>query len=178
MSIYDISKISRNEYLKDIIKACEKEIGLSHSDFLGIESCIMTLANKTNIDDWEKWFELSNEPSWTLKDRIERLVYTFNSRGFFTPDFLKKQANIFTNADIEILENFSKYHFTIQFTSVIGTPPNLDNFKQMVNVNKPVHLTFDIKFRYRLWRELEPYTWGQLEKNTWQELFEKNILLK
>lgn len=177
MSIYEISKVSRNKYLKDVINACEQEINLSHKEFLEVESCIMTLADKTNIDEWEKWFELSYEPTWSLEDRVDRLIYTFNSRGFFTPKFLKEQAKIFTNGEIEILENFPKYHFTIQFTSVIGTPPNLDNFKKMVIVNKPVHLTFDIKFRYRIWKELENYTWKQLEAYTWKELFDKPILV-
>lgn len=177
MSIYEISKVSRNKYLKDVINACEQEINLSHKEFLEVESCIMTLADKTNIDEWEKWFELSYEPTWSLEDRVDRLIYTFNSRGFFTPKFLKEQAKIFTNGEIEIFEDFSKYHFTIQFTSIIGTPPNLDNFKKMVNVNKPVHLTFDIKFRYRIWKELENYTWKQLEAYTWKELFDKPILV-
>ena len=177
MSIYEISKVSRNKYLKDVINACEQEINLSHKEFLEVESCIMTLADKTNIDEWEKWFELSYEPTWSLEDRVDRLIYTFNSHGFFTPKFLKEQAKIFTNGEIEIFEDFSKYHFTIQFTSIIGTPPNLDNFKKMVNVNKPVHLTFDIKFRYRIWKELENYTWKQLEAYTWKELFDKPILV-
>lgn len=177
MSIYHISKASRNKYLKDVVTACENEIGLSHKEFLGIDNCIMTLANETNIDDWEKWFELSYQPTWTLEDRIDRLIYTFNSRGFFTPKFLKEQARIFTNGEINIIENFQEYHFTIQFTSVIGTPPNLDNFKQMVNVNKPVHLTFDIKLRYRIWKELRDYTWEQLKKYSWKDLFDKQILV-
>lgn len=178
MSIYDISKISRNNYLTDIITACENEVGLSHDDFLGIDSCIMTLANETNIGDWEKWFELEKQPTWTLEDRVERLVYTFNSRGFFTPKFLKSQAMIFTNGEIEIFEDYSKYHFTIQFTSVIGIPPNLDNFKQMVNINKPAHLTFDIKFRYRTHKELKVYTHAELSKYTHKEIREKAILQK
>lgn len=87
MSIYEISKFSRNKYLKDVINACEQEINLSHKEFLEVESCIMTLADKTNIDEWEKWFELSYEPTWSLEDRVDRLIYTFNSHGFFTPKF-------------------------------------------------------------------------------------------
>ena len=170
MSIYHISKISRNKYLTDVVTACENEIGLSHNEFLGIDSCIMTLADGTNINEWEKWFELSYQPAWTLEDRIDRLIYTFNSRGFFSPKFLKEQALIFTNGEINIIENFSQYHFTIQFTSVIGRPPNLDNFKEMVNVNKPVHLTFDIKFRYRTHEELKVFTHATLNKYTHEEL--------
>lgn len=176
MSIYEISKVSRNKYLKDVINACEQEINLSHKEFLEVESCIMTLADKTNIDEWEKWFELSYEPTWSLEDRVDRLIYTFNSHGFFTPKFLKEQAKIFTNGEIEIFEDFSKYHFTIQFTSIIGTPPNLDNFKKMVNVNKPVHLTFDIKFRYRTWGELKVKTWDSLKVNTWEEIRSKGVI--
>lgn len=170
MSMYHISKVSRNKYLTDVITACENEIGLSHDDFLGIESCIMTLADETNIDEWEKWFELSHEPTWSLKDKVNRLIYTFNSHGFFTPEFLKNQALIFTNGEIDIIENFQEYHFTIQFTSIIGTPPNLDNFKKMVNVNKPVHLTFDIKFRYRTHGELREFTHSILNKYTHAEI--------
>lgn len=176
MSIYEISKVSRNKYLEDVINACEQEINLSHKEFLEVESCIMTLADKTNIDEWEKWFELSYEPTWSLEDRVDRLIYTFNSHGFFTPKFLKEQAKIFTNGEIEIFEDFSKYHFTIQFTSIIGTPPNLDNFKKMVNVNKPVHLTFDIKFRYRTWGELKVKTWDSLKVNTWEEIRSKGVI--
>lgn len=114
MSIYHISKISRNKYLTDVITACENEIGLSHNEFLGIDSCIMTLADGTNINEWEKWFELSYQPTWTLEDRIDRLIYTFNSCGFFSPKFLKEQALIFTNGEINIIENF--HNIILQFS--------------------------------------------------------------
>lgn len=169
MSIYDISKVSRNNYIKDIISACEQEVNSAHADFLNIKNSIMCLANSENIDLWEKWFELSLQPDWTLSDRVDRLIYTFNSRGFFTPKFLKKQARIFTNGEIDIIEEYSKYHFVIQFTSMIGTPPNIENFREMVNVNKPAHLTYEIKYRYRTWGELKPYTWETLKAYTWEE---------
>lgn len=170
MSVYDISKVSRNKYIADDIKACEQEIKLSHELFLNIKNSIMSKANEENIENWEKWFDLSYQPTWTLDDRINRLIYTFNSRGFFSPKFLKEQALIFTNGKINIIEDFPRYHFTIQFTSVIGTPPNLDNFKEMVNVNKPVHLTFDIKFRYRTHEELKAFTHATLNKYTHEEI--------
>ncbi len=178
MSIYDISKVSRNKYMTDVITACEKQVNLSHEDFVSIDNCIMILADDTNIEDWEKWFELTNQRDWSLQDRIDRLIYTFNSRGFFTPQFLKDQAKIFTNGEIDIEEKFREYHFIIQFTSIIGIPPNLDNFKEMIETNKPVHLTFEIKFRYRTWGELKPYTWEQLSKYTWEEVRSRNEITK
>lgn len=170
MSIYDISKVSRNKYITDNIKACEQEINLSHELFLNIKNCIMSQTDENRIQEWEKWFELSNENSWSLQDRVDRLIYTFNSRGFFTPKFLKDRAVIFTNGEIDIIEDFPNYHFTIKFTSMIGTPPNLNNFKEMVYVNKPAHLTCDIKLRYRTWGELKPFIWGTLAQYTWAEV--------
>lgn len=170
MSVYGISKVSRNKYITDDIKACEQEIKLSHELFLNIKNCIMSQTDENRIEEWEEWFGLSDEKSWSLKDRIDRLIYTFNSRGFFTPKFLKDQAMIFTNGEIDIIEDFPNYHFTIQFTNMIGTPPNIDSFKEMVNVNKPAHLTYDIKYRYRTWGELKPFTWETLKAYTWEEV--------
>lgn len=170
MSKYVISPVARNNYIVDLIEACEKEAKLNHNDFMSIDNAIMVLADDTNIDEWEEWFALDKQSTWTLQDRIDRLVYTFNSRGFFTPEFLKSQARIFTNGEIEIQENFTEYHFIVQFTSVIGVPPNLDNFKKMIRTNMPDHLTFEIKLRYRTWEELNPYTWESLNSYTWEEL--------
>lgn len=169
MRIYDISKVSRNNYIKDVISACEQEVDSAHTDFLNIQNSIICLANSENVELWEKWFELSLQPNWTLSDRVDRLIYTFNSHGFFTPIFLKEQARIFTNGEIDIIENFPQYHFIIQFTSVIGRPPNIENFREMLNVNKPVHLTYEIKYRYRTWGELKVKTWGSLKNYTWEE---------
>ena len=174
MSIYDISKHSRNKYITDLIKSCETVENINHQEQLVIDNAIMVLADDNTIDDWEKWFELEKQPTWTLQDRIDRLVYTFNSRGFFTPKFLKEQALIFTNGEIEIEEKIPQYHFIVQFTSVIGTPPNIDNFKRMIEINKPAHLTFEIKYRYRIWGELKIKKWEDLAPYTWQEIKERS----
>ena len=129
MSVYDISKYSRNKYIVDLIQACEEVADINHQEIQSIDNCIITLADETTIDDYEKWFELENQSNLTLQDRIDRLIYTFNSIGFFTTEFLKKQAEIFTNGQIDVEEDFPNYHFTCRFTSLIGVPPNSDNFK-------------------------------------------------
>lgn len=169
MSIYDISKISRNKYISDNIKACEQEIELSHELFLNIKNCIMSQTDENRIVEWEEWFGLSNEKSWSLKDRIDRLIYTFNSRGFFTPKFLKDQIKSILNEEVDILEDFPNYHFIIKFRKMLSGEHNLESFKEMLNVNKPAHLTYDIKLRYRTWGELKAYTGKILKIYTWEE---------
>lgn len=172
-----IGKAARNGFLVAFFNALQKEdtkLEMTLENF--ISYAIPIMFNEFTIPVWEKWLGLSQEATWTLQDRIERIVYTINSNQSCTEQFLKEQANIFTNGEISIEQQFALYNFIIQFTSMIGTPPNIDNFRQMVDINKPAHLTYDIKYRYRTWGELEPFTWEQLEKYTWQQLYEEPIL--
>lgn len=172
-----IGKAARNGFLVAFFNALQKEdtkLEMTLENF--ISYAIPIMFNEFTIPVWEKWLGLSQEATWTLQDRIERIIYTINSNQSCTEQFLKEQANIFTNGEISIEQQFALYNFIIQFTSMIGTPPNIDNLRQMVDINKPAHLTYDIKYRYRTWGELEPFTWEQLEKYTWQQLYEEPIL--
>lgn len=172
-----IGKAARNGFLVAFFNALQKEdtkLEMTLENF--ISYAIPIMFNEFTIPVWEKWLGLSQEATWTLQDRIERIIYTINSNQSCTEQFLKEQANIFTNGEISIEQQFALYNFIIQFTSMIGTSPNIDNFRQMVDINKPAHLTYDIKYRYRTWGELEPFTWEQLEKYTWQQLYEEPIL--
>lgn len=172
-----IGKAARNGFLVAFFNALQKEdakLDMTVENF--ISYAIPIMFNEFTVPVWEKWLSLSQETTWTLQDRIERIIYTINSNQSCTEQFLKEQANIFTNGEISIEQQFALYNFIIQFTSMIGTPPNIDNFRQMVDINKPAHLTYDIKYRYRTWGELEPFTWEQLEKYTWQQLYEEPIL--
>lgn len=176
MSIFDISKVARNEFITDVVDSIQKVTGETRIDVEDITSCLIVTANAETCDKWETWLELDFEPAWTLQDRIDRIVYTINSKGFFTQEFLKTQANIFTNDEIEVEEQFENWHFIIKFTSVIGLPPNLDNFSRMVNINKPAHLTWVYKLRYRTHKELQPFTHKQLQKYTHKQLREQGII--
>ncbi|WP_300620318.1 putative phage tail protein [uncultured Fusobacterium sp.] len=172
-----IGKAARNGFLVAFFNALQKEdakLDMTVENF--ISYAIPIMFNEFTVPVWEKWLSLSQETTWTLQDRIERIIYTINSNQSCTEQFLEEQANIFTNGEIAIEQQFALYNFIIQFTSMIGTPPNIDNFRQMVDINKPAHLTYDIKYRYRTWGELEPFTWEQLEKYTWQQLYEEPIL--
>lgn len=176
MALTDITKVARNEFITDVVDSIQKEIGLQNVDINNIDSNLMIIASAEACTEWEEWFGLSYEPNWTLEDRRNRLVYTLNSKGFFTKKFLTEQAKIFTNGEIEVIEQFEDYHFVVKFTSLIGVPPSLDNFRSMVNVNKPAHLTWELEFRYRIWDELKTRTWDSLKDYTWLQVREQTIL--
>lgn len=165
-----IAHISRNAYITDLLDSIQKSLETTETNSEELEKAIIVSADENTIAGWEEWMKLSIEPTWSLQDRIDRVIYIINSRGFFTIEFLKQQALIFTNGEIEVIENFPEYSFIIRFTSVIGTPPNLDAFKDMVNVNKPAKLIYSLEFRYRTHDELKPYVHDTLKNYTHEEL--------
>lgn len=168
--IKTIGKVARNNYLAAFFNALEKENIKSELSIEELKNfTLFLLGNEEIIKKWESYLELADMPNWSLQDRRERIIYTLNSNETCTVEFLKKQALTFTNGEIDVIEDFANYHFVIQFTSMLGVPPNIDNFRNMVDINKPAHLTYDIKYRYRTWGEISPFTWLGASKYTWAE---------
>lgn len=169
-----ISNIARNSLMEDLFNSIEMQVDIGRKDISQYNTYTFIIdSTEETISRWEKFMELKPVDNYLLQDRIERVIYTIQAKGIFTPSFLKEQAKIFTNGEIEVIENFNDYHFIISFTSVIGIPPNMDNFKEMVDLNKPAHLTYEIRIRYRTWGELSPYKWKELEPFTWDEIYQK-----
>ena len=169
-----ISNIARNSLMEDLFNSIEMQVDIGRKDISQYNTYTFIIdSTEETISRWEKFMELKPVDNYSLQDRIERVIYTIQAKGIFTPSFLKEQAKLFTNGEIDIQENFNEYHFIITFTSIIGIPPNMDNFKEMVDLNKPAHLTYEVRIRYRTWGELLPYTWGELSPFTWDEIYQK-----
>lgn len=166
-----IGKAARNNYLVAFFNALKNEnekIVVSINDLN--KFILFSLESEKIVKQWEIYLNLPDMPNWSLQDRRERIIYTINSNEICTVDFLKRQAMVFTNGEIDVIEDFANYHFVIQFTNMLGVPPNIENFREMVNVNKPAHLTYEIKYRYRTWGEVKPFIWENLNKYTWTEI--------
>ncbi|MGL5057512.1 MAG: putative phage tail protein [Fusobacteriaceae bacterium] len=177
MSLFDITKVARNEFVTDMVEAIQDSTSQTSINVDNITSRLIVTADVETCTNWESWLELTTEPNWTLQDRIDRIIYTINSKGFFTKKWLKEQANIFTNGEIEVEEHLSDWNFIVIFTSIIGVPPNLENFKKMVEINKPTHLTWELKYRYRTHKELEPFTHETLSNFTHTNLTESSTII-
>lgn len=123
---------------------------------------------------WERIFGLPvGDETTNIQERRENLISKLRSYGTTTKEMIARVGNAFTNGDVQVVEHNEEYLFEIIFTGIIGIPPNMDNFKEMIELNKPAHLTYEIKYRYRTWGELLPYTWGELSPFTWDEIYQK-----
>lgn len=176
MDIKNIGKVARNKLMIDFLDALSKQTRMAEEDISKYRNeAFVVEASEETVNKWEKFMVLEYKPDYTLQDRIDRILYTLQSRGSFTKDFLKNQGKIFLNGELEPEEFFSEYHFVIRFIDIVGVPENLENFKDMVDLNKPAHLTYEFKFRYNTHGQLEILTHGEMEAYTHDELYQKRV---
>jgi len=123
---------------------------------------------------WERIFGLPvGDETTNIQERRENLISKLRSYGTTTKEMIVRVGNAFTNGEVQVVEHNEKYLFEIIFTGIIGIPPNMNDFKETIEIIKPAHLTYEIRIRYRTWGELSPYKWEELEPFTWDEIYQK-----
>jgi hypothetical protein len=154
--IKKVSKIARNNLQKDLIRTLDLICEYAKNDMQKYKELLfIAFFNEQQVKNYERFMNLEYKKGWSLQDRKDRVVYTLLSKHIFTPQILKEQAKIFTNGEIEVIEDFENYAFIIKFTSIVGIPPNLENFKNFIHINKPAHLNFNIEFRYNTHEQIK-----------------------
>ena len=87
---------------------------------------------------WEKIFGLTvGDKTSNIQERRENLISKLRSYGTTTKDMIARVAKAYTDGEIEVIEDNANYSFKIKFTSRVGIPQNLENFKAGVNGRNP-----------------------------------------
>ena len=84
----------------------------------------------------------------SLLERRENIISKLRSYGTTTKEMIARVAKAFTNGEIEVIEDNPNYSFTIKFTSIVGIPDNLENFKKLKEKSsyaKGIDITLTIK---------------------------------
>ena len=174
--IKKVSKIARNSLQEDLIRTLDLICEYAKNDIQKYkERLFRAFFNEQQVANYERFMELDYKNGWSLQDRKDRIIYTLLSKNIFTPHVLKEQAKIFTNGEIEIIEDYGNYSFTIKFTSVVGIPQNLDNFKNFIYINKPAHLNFKIEFRYNTHNQVAYLTHNSLKLKTHKAIYDTRL---
>ena len=157
-----ISKVARNSLQVDLIQSLTIEAQNIKNDIEKYKEFIfLNFFNEEQIPKYEKFMNLEVDSRLSLQDRRDRILFCLLSKQIFSPENLKEQARIFTNGEIEVTEVFNEHYFIIRFTSIYGIPPNLNNFINFIELNKPAHLGYKIVYSYMTWDEFDRYnkTW-------------------
>lgn len=174
--IKKVSKTARNTLQEDLIRTLDLICEYAKNDIQKYKELLfIAFFNEKQVANYERFMELDYKNGWSLQDRKDRIIYTLLSKNIFTPHVLKEQAKIFTNGEIEVIENYNDYSFIIKFTSVVGIPQNLDNFKNFIYINKPAHLNFSIEFRYNTHNQVAYLLHNSLKLKTHKEVYDTRL---
>ncbi|CKH08427.1 Uncharacterized protein conserved in bacteria (DUF2313) [Fusobacterium polymorphum] len=125
---------------------------------------------------WERIFGLTvGDTISNLKERRENIISKLRSYGTTTKEMIARVAKAFTNGEIEVIEDNPNYSFTIKFTSIVGIPDNLENFKKVVATIKPAHLNFNVEFRYNTHNQIGYLYQNSLKTKKHTELFDTRL---
>ena len=174
--IKKVSKVARNTLQEDLIRTLDLICEYAKNDIQKYKELLfIAFFNEQQVANYERFMELDYKNGWSLQDRKDGIIYTLLSKNIFTPHVLKDQAKIFTNGEIEVIEDYGNYSFTIKFTSVVGIPQNLDNFKNFIYINKPAHLNFKIEFRYNTHNQVAYLTHNSLKLKTHKAIYDTRL---
>lgn len=174
--IKKVSKIARSSLQEDLIRTLDLICEYAKNDIQKYKELLfIAFFNEKQVKNYERFMNLDYKNGWSLQDRKDRIIYTLLSKNIFTPHVLKEQAKIFTNGEIEVIENYNDYSFIIKFTSVVGIPSNLDNFKNFIYINKPAHLNFSIEFRYNTHNQVAFLLHNSLKVKNHKEIYDTRL---
>ena len=140
-----------------------------------VNQCFISSAT-WGIIYWEQELGLKIDETDTLENRRARCLAQIRGTGNCTPEHIKFVAKSFGYGDIDVIEDFEHYRFTIKFTSTKGIPPKMEDFKATIRTISPAHLGIYYEFTYITWDEFDSYnkSWNEWDalNLAWDE-FEK-----
>jgi hypothetical protein len=116
---------------------------------------------------YESDYGIKVNESKPLADRRALIKSRMRGSGTVTSTLLKTVALAFTGGQIDV--GFDG-KINITFTDIVGTPPNLQDFKDAIEEIKPAFLDVIYAFLYNQYEDLTAFTYGYLEAYTYEQL--------
>ncbi|MED9781146.1 MAG: putative phage tail protein [Peptococcaceae bacterium] len=127
----------------------------------------MTLTNTTlsQIARREAEFGVASDNTKPIVQRRAVLIAKLRGQGTTTPALIRNVAASFEYGEVSVDESSAPYTVRIIFESVIGIPPNMEDFIRTIEEVKPAHLVFEYVYRYNTWDMIEAFekTWDEWE---------------
>ena len=142
-----------------------------------IDQFYVSTATEKTLNRYEENYGLPINPSGlTLDERRSRIKAKMRMYGVVNKEMIQSVVNAWSNADVEITEDYSNYTVIIEFVNSIGIPSNMDNVYEAVNEIIPAHLIVIYIFKYRQHVDLKPYTHQYLGQYTHEQIRSEGVI--
>lgn len=124
------------------------------------------------LNRWEEELGLTTDASKPEARRRKQILAKRQGSGTVTPQMLRETAEAFSGGEAAVIEYQEEYRFVVHFIGFLGIPPNLADFKTLLQQLTPAHIRFDFAYSYVTWAVLRKYglTWAQVKAMTWYQL--------
>lgn len=114
-----------------------------------------------------------------LEYRRSRIRARIRGYGTVNENLIKRVAESYTDGEVDIVCDYSKYNVTINFISKFGKPAAINEVIKTIKTILPAHLTLNYKYKYRTWQDVLDNTNScvDLLPYIWQEILEKEDIL-
>ena len=119
------------------------------------------------LDIYEKELGVATDYAKSLDYRRSVVKSRWRGNGKLNATLIKSVCDAFTNGNVGITFDGTIH---VQFTSVIGIPPNMSDLEIAVDKIKPAYLLLDYLFLYTQWSAAETITWATVKAKTWSDL--------
>lgn len=122
------------------------------------------------LDFWEYELGLATDRSNSYVRRREIIQAKLRGSGTSTKERIKSVAIAFSGGEVDVIEYPEEYRFEVKFIGVLGIPPNMAGFLNMLDEIKPAHLGYSISYTYTVWNMLKPLNWNEAGTRTWSQI--------
>lgn len=122
------------------------------------------------LDYWENEFGIVTNRSNSYVRRREIILAKMRGSGTSTKERIKSVAEAFSGGEVDVIEYNDEYRFEVKFIGVLGIPPNMAGFLNMLDEIKPAHLGYSISYTYTVWNMLKPLIWNEAKTRTWNQI--------
>ena len=114
------------------------------------------------LSRYEKMFGLSPDADKSDRYRRERIAARVSGAGTTTASLIQHIAESYTNAAVELQENFSVYTVIARFVGTSGIPGNISDIKASIEEAIPAHLKVLYEYIFNTYGSVGTFTHAQL----------------
>jgi hypothetical protein len=155
---------------QSIVNASGSEFDLLYTAHNDIKAQFSVDTATWGLEIFEKELGIKTDLSKPVEDRRSVIKSKMRGTGKVSAALIKLVVDAYTNGQADV--TFSSGVITIEFTSIIGIPPNITDVQKAVEDIIPAHLPYEIQYKFNTYQVLSAYTHGHLATYTHSDLRE------
>lgn len=130
-----------------------------------IDNCYVGTASGS-LERLERMLGIIPDAEKSDRYRRERIKAKISGAGTTTASLIQSIAESYTNAEVELIEDFPRYIVTIRFVGTSGIPGNMDDIKASIEEAIPAHLQILYEYIFNTYGSVGTFTHAELAAYT------------